>query len=590
MTGKAPAAVRTVGTDDAGVPPAHVRNVLPVRTSAGSLVEALEQAGRSGHTYINFLDHRNRENRLSFRDVLEGARRYANVITNRGLKKGSCVLILLPTGPEFVFSFFGTQLAGGVPVPAVPPAGLGNVPKHLESLGHIARDCRADLVVTCRSLRKALSPLASHGAPPHGTLCAEDVADEKPRRTGRPSCDADSVALIQYTSGSTSLPKGVVLTHGNVLGNVHGIGTALGMSDRDQGVSWLPLFHDMGLIGVLLTALYWRYTVHVMAPESFLLQPVRWLENIGRYGARLSPAPNFAYHLCVRRVRDEQLDGLDLSSWRTALNGAEPVDVSTVEAFRERFAGCGFGEKVMLPVYGMAENCLAAAFPERGSNLELRELDRQALEGRGAAVDALPGDGAPYRAVSVGYPLAGQSVAVSDGGGGFAREGEVGEVLVGGCSVMRGYHRGAEQTARVLRGGWLHTGDLGFISGRRLFVTGRAREVIIKMGRNHYPYDLERVASEIEGVRKGCVAAFSFPDPGTGTEQVVVVAESRAAGSPEAPGIEKSVRGEILARLGVRVDRVLVVPPRVVPKTTSGKVQRVRCRAAYLAGALGRHP
>jgi len=588
LTGRSAGLVSTVGRDGAGAAVAHVRNDLPARPSAGSLTEALEQAGRSDHTYINFLDHRNRENRLSFRDVLEGARRYANFITNRGLKKGTRVLLLLPTGAEFVFAFFGAQLAGGVPVPAVPPAGFGNVGKYLQTLGHIARDCRADFFVTGRALEKAVAPLASAGVRPRGVIFSEDVTDEKPRLSGTPSCDADAEALIQYTSGSTSLPKGVVLTHGNVLGNVYGIGAALNMGEGDQGISWLPLFHDMGLIGVLFTALHWRYTVHVMAPESFLLRPASWLENIGRYGAQLSPAPNFAYHLCARRIPDDQLAGLDLRSWRTALNGAEPVDVSTVDAFRDRFSGCGFGNEVMLPVYGMAENCLAATFPALGANLEIRHLDREALEARGRAEDARTRDGASCRAVSVGYPLAGQSVAVSDGKKGFAREGEVGEILVGGCSVMRGYHRNGEETARALEGGWLHTGDLGFISEKRLFVTGRSKEIIIRMGRNHYPYDLERTASEIRGVRKGCVAAFSCPDAGTGTEQVVVVAESRETGVRERDGIEKAIRGEILARLGVRVDRVLVVSPQAVPKTASGKIQRMSCRSAFLAGTLGR--
>lgn len=567
-------------------PLAHVANEVPCEPHSATLIEALEGAAARGGTCVDLLDGRNESHPLSYADVLAGAHRWAVWLRNRGVARGTKVVILLPTGEDFVFAFFGAQMAGGVPVPCAPPYTFGALEKYVGNLKHIVRDCEAELFVTNKRFLKAVGGVVGDRNRVREVVLASDVTDEAPRVPGFPSLDGADTGFLQYTSGTTGRPKGVVLSHGNLLANAHGIGLGLGMSESDVGMSWLPLFHDMGLIGVLLTCLYWRFPVHVMAPEHFVLHPHRWLENISRFRATLSPAPNFAYHLCLRRVTEEQEARLDLSSWRVALNGAEPIDHGTVEQFRARFSKVGFGPKVLLPVYGMAENSLAATFPDIEDPYRSRPLDREALEQHRRARKANGSGLLPYHAVSVGYPLAGQEVAILGDDGAILREDQIGEIVVRGPSTTSGYYQNEEETRRVLVDGWLHTGDLGFLSDRQLFVTGRKKDLIIQRGRNYYPYDIERVAAGVDGVRKGCLAAFASPNPETGTEDIVLVAETHQKDREGRDRIAREINGALLQALGVRADHVVLVPPKSVPKTSSGKVQRAACRERFLDDAL----
>lgn len=566
---------------------AHVINDQPSDLHSQTLIEALERAAAEDRLHLDLLDGRDQSHDLGYRDVLTGARRWAAWLANRGLKRGDKVIVLLPTGAEFVFAFYGVQMAGGVPVPCAPPYTFGGLEKYVANLGHVVRDCRATFFVTTARLKRAVGEVLGdrHSTVKHLVLDT-DVTDEPLRTAGLPSLDGEDTAFLQYTSGTTGRPKGVVLTHRNLLANAWGIGLGLGMTPADVGMSWLPLFHDMGLIGVLLTSLYWRFPVHVMAPETFVLHPHRWLTNITRFRVTLSPAPNFAYHLCLRRVTEEQQAKLDLSSWRIALNGAEPVDHETVQAFGRRFGAVGFGGKTLLPVYGMAENSLAATFPDIENPYVVRRLDRAAIEQERRVVRANGSPVLPYHAVSVGYPLGGQEVAIVDEAGRVLDENQVGEIVVRGPSTTRGYFENPEESARVLRSGWLHTGDLGFLSERQLFVTGRTKDLIIVRGRNHYPYDIERVAEQVDGVRKGCLAAFAVANSETGTEDIVLVAETRETDKTARDRIVKEINAELLASLGVRADHVVLAPPKSIPKTSSGKVQRSAARQRYLDDRL----
>ena len=580
-------------TDPRRTPLSHVVNDVPCEPRASSLIDALEQGAASGGLCLDLLDGRNRPHELTYADLLAGARRWAAHFAERGLTRGAPVVLLLPTSADFVFAFYGIQIAGGVPVPCAPPFTFGGLEKYVRNLKHVVRDCGAEMFVTNARFKKAIgSVLADADNRVRHLVLDSDVPEARvPDSLRFPPLQPTDVAFLQYTSGTTGRPKGVVLTHGNLLANVHGIGVGLGIGPDDVGMSWLPLFHDMGLIGVLFTCLYWQIPVHVMAPEHFILHPHRWLENITRFRVTLSPAPNFAYHLCMRRVTEEQFAQLDLSSWRIALNGAEPVDHETVARFQERFAAVGFGARVLFPVYGMAENSLAATFPDIENPYVVREIDREILEQQGRAVPARrrtdpAGGPAPFKAVSVGYPLSGQEIAVVDGRGAVVPENRVGEILVRGPSVTLGYHHNAEETDRAIRDGWLHTGDLGFVSERRLFVTGRKKELIIRMGRNYYPYDIERTAAEVDGVRKGCLAAFASPNAETGSEDIVLVAETRETDEAARERMKKEINAALLASLGVRADRIVLAPPRTIPKTTSGKIQRSACRQRYVSQRL----
>jgi acyl-CoA synthetase (AMP-forming)/AMP-acid ligase II len=342
-------------------------------------------------------------------------------------------------------------------------------------------------------------------------------------------------------------------------------------------MSWLPLFHDMGLVGVLLTSICHPYPVHVMSPESFVMRPSRWLDLVSRVRATLSAAPNFAYEMCAARATEAELDDVRLDSWRVALNGAEPVHASTVRRFVDRFTPLGLGSDVVMPVYGMAEATLAVSFPGLDRKLTTLAIDRGALE-RDQRARPLAGG---HPAVSVGVPVAGTAVRVRSEEGGDAPVGGVGEILVQGPSLMDGYFRNEEASLAAISNGWLRTGDLGFLHDGRLFVTGRAKELIIKGGRNLHPYDVERVASEVEGVRLGSVAAFGRPNAESGTDDLVVVIESTGADADRRARLASAVRGELLAVLGVKPDEVRVCPVGTVPRTTSGKVRRGECARLF---------
>jgi len=349
-------------------------------------------------------------------------------------------------------------------------------------------------------------------------------------------------------------------------------------------VSWLPLYHDMGLIGTLLFPIYWRFPLVLMSPLAFLQRPSRWLWAVHRHRATMSAAPNFAYGLCVKRVRPAEREGLDLSSWRFTLNGAEPVNLRTVTEFTRAFAPHGFRAETMLPVYGLAESCVAVTCPTPGQPVRHETVDRARL------VDghAVPASGKGSMAlVGVGGPIPAHEVKIVDEHGATLPEREVGHIVVAGPSLMAGYVNDADATAAVLRNGWLWTGDLGYFAGGHLFVTGRAKDLIIVRGRNHYAEDLERAAERIEGVRAGGVVAFAVYDEEKASDLVVLVCETRVGGD-EARALVTAVRERVSEHCAVGVDEVVLAPPGAIPRTSSGKRQRSACRELYLAGTLGK--
>ncbi|HEY3352654.1 MAG TPA: AMP-binding protein, partial [Polyangia bacterium] len=310
---------------------------------------------------------------------------------------------------------------------------------------------------------------------------------------------------------------------------------------QDVALTWAPLVHDMGLIGGLLTSLYWRCPLHVMPPQTFLMHPDRWLKNISRFRVTLASAPNAAYQLCVKRVQDRHLEGVDLSCWRVALNGAETVHPSTVEAFCARFAAAGFSRRAVVPSYGIAENTLATACPTLDEPYRTR-----------------PHGGVPV--VSVGGPLAGQELAILDGAGAVVGEDQVGEIAVRGPCVMSGYHGDERATRRAIDArGWLHTGDLGLVAGGELYITGRKKDMVIKMGRNYYPSDVEGALAAFPGL--GATLAFAAPNLADGTDDLILLAESAPQGAEAEVKLGKAINAELLGRLGIRADTISLVAP-----------------------------
>ena len=368
-------------------------------------------------------------------------------------------------------------------------------------LGHLLRS-------NVESLRHVVIPESLTGA-------SEDAPPSLPRPR------ADDLALVQYTSGSTGQPKGVALTHRNLLANIRVMGQAAAASGSDTFVSWLPLYHDMGLIGAWLGCMYFGVPLVVMSPQSFLIRPSRWLWAIHANRATMSAGPNFAYELCLAKVRDDEIEGLDLSSWRLAYNGAEPVSPATIERFGDRFAPYGFRREAMTPVYGLAESSVGLAFPPLGRGPLIDRIRRDAFVRSGRAEPAKPGE-PDLRFVACGQPLPGHEIRVVDAAGNELGDRREGRIEFRGPSATAGYFNNAPATRSLFHDDWLDTGDLGYLADADLYVTGRVKDVIIRAGRNLHPAELEEAVGNLKGVRKGCVAVFASPDPSGGAERLVV--------------------------------------------------------------------
>ncbi len=544
----------------------------PALSPHESLVAALETGARDNAPFLT-LHLGGEPTVLDARAALEGARLRARLLQSRGVKRGDRVVLLMPTSCAFVETFLGANLIGAVPVPLASPMTFGGVGRYLRKLATIVETSGARLIMTSPRIREAIAEDELLKAQLDCVLCEDDTADGNGRELRLASVGGSDTAFLQFTSGTTGRPKGAIISHRALVSNTYAISKGIGIGPDDVVVSWLPLFHDMGLIGVLLTAICHVVPVHILRPESFLMKPGRWIELLGKQGGTLAAAPNFAYDLCVTRVRPMQ--GIDLAGWRAALNGSEAVHPATVKRFASHFSDNGFRPEAMMPVYGMAENTLAITFPHLDSKYETISVDRAALEQRGRAVRSQSADA--HVAVSVGYPVAGASVRITESPGHVVSEGVVGEVETTGPSLMDGYFRNEQATSEALVDGWLRTGDLGFMEAGRLFIVGRAKEVIIKGGRNIYPYDVEQVASEVSGVVQGAVAAFSRPNSSTGTDDLVVMAETREKDPERRELMAKEIRGELLAVLGVKADEVRMGPVGCLPRTTSGKIRRSEC-------------
>jgi acyl-CoA synthetase (AMP-forming)/AMP-acid ligase II len=528
------------------------------------------------------------------------ARAIAATLQDRA-RPGSRALLVYPPGIDFITGFLGCLYAGVLPVPTYAPH-PAQLRRSLERFLPIVRDARPEVFLTTSAFTIGLRALAA--ATPRlwrsriVNTTTLDVGTLAPRWAER-ELDPDGVAFIQYTSGSTSSPKGVMVTHANLVHNLQAIRELAADIPDPRGVSWLPPYHDMGLIGGILEPLYVGFPGHLLSPLAFLQRPLLWLETISHVKATVSPLPNFALELCLRKVSDEQARALDLSSWRVAINGAEPVRPESLDRFTARFAPAGFRPEVHRPVYGLAEATLmvsreTARVPPR--TLALRRVAVE--EGR---VEPAAGDADAVTFVSCGRSITGQTIAIVDPET-LRRcpEGAIGEIWIQGPSVARGYWDKPDETrevfgARLCDGGegpFLRTGDLGFLDGDELIVTGRRKDIIIIAGRNHYPQDLEDAALRGHpALRPGGCVAFGVED-GAGGERIVLVAECdprRAAppsGRLDLREVVERVRAEVRARVGVDAGEVVLVRPRTLSKTSSGKIRRLATRAAFLQGTL----
>jgi len=578
------------------LPPELPPGAVPDRAS--SLVDALFFHAAANparpHLYLRAEQKSEQEQIITYGRLARGASEVARELRRRGVGAGDRVAIMLPTGEDFFYCFLGVQLAQAIPVPMYPPYRADRIEEFAARQTHILRDAEAGLLITferverlARLLRPAVPSLA--GVVTARQLRRESSSGPAVSPAGVPLeilPESGSPALIQYTSGSTGNPKGVLLTHANLMANIRALGAALGVAPGDCGVSWLPLYHDMGLIGCWLLSLYYGMPLTVLSPMEFLSRPEGWLWAIHRRRATLSVAPNFAYDLCARRVRDEALEGLDLSCVRLLMNGSESVRAETIARFTERFAPYGLRPEVMLPVYGLAESTVALCVPPLNRRPRFDLIDREALERRRLALP-VPDSSRAIAFASVGTPIPGHEIRIVDDQGNALPERVEGHIHFRGPSSMPGYFRRPDATAAIAFGEWLDSGDLGYWADGELFVTGRAKDLILKGGRNLCPQEIEALAAEVPGVRKGCIAAFGVYNPGQGTEKLVVAAETRERGHPAR---ERQLRAEINRRLSLRLgmpaDDVVLLSPGMLPKTSSGKLRRDAARQAYQQGTL----
>lgn len=567
---------------------------LPLRVAAdlgsfGTISEALWRRAETSpdrpHVYLREDD--GRELIVTYADLLGLSRRVGGGLRVRGVGRGDTVGLMLPTGLDFLAAFQGILAAGAVPVPIYPPARLDRLQEYLERQAGILADASVKGLITipravpiAKLLRTRVPTLDL--VVTTGELATSGEPLERFLAEGR------DPAFIQYTSGSTGAPKGVLLTHDNLLANIKGVGIALQIRPDDVGVSWLPLYHDMGLIGSWLFCMCRGIPIDIQSPLSFLARPERWLWAIHHRRGTLSAAPNFAYELCVRKIRDEDIQGLDLGSWRCALNGAEPVSPATLDRFASRFARYGFRREALMPVYGLAENAVGLSLPPPGRGPRIDRVARRPFEDEGRAEPAAADDTQALLFASEGVPMAEHEVRIVDDDGIDVPERRLGRLIFRGPSMMSGYYRQPEATAAItLSGGWLDSGDLAYIAGGEIHIAGRRKDLIIKGGRNVVPHEVEDASGGVEGVRPGCVVAFGVTSDKLGTESLIVVAEIR--GTVENPDvIEAAVRARVDALVGMPPDVVVLVEPGTVPKTSSGKIRRAATKEMYLAGTLGR--
>jgi fatty-acyl-CoA synthase len=549
-------------------------------SNSASLLPRLEAAAETHHS-ITFVGSAGADGReaVEWGRLHEDARGMAAALQARGVGPGSHVALLGATTRPFVTAIQATWLAGATVVVLPLPMRLASIEDFVAQTRRLIFHAAAQIVVIDAQLSEFLDP--QPGDPPIVPL---DELRGAPRGYERPDDDPDALAILQFTSGATADPKGVMVPHRCMTANLDAAIEAAGFDrDVDRAVSWLPLYHDMGLIGLLGAPMLHGFDLVLASPQDFLAAPARWMEWIAEFGGTATAGPNFAYALAARALR--RLDRLDLSRWRLAVNGAEPIDPNAVESFLAAGARHGLAPGAAFCVFGMAEATLAVSFPKPGAGMQVDTIDQRVLETDryAAPVDSDGTDGNVRRLPRLGRPLRGFSMRVCDPSTGQAmQDREVGEVELRGSSITPGYYGNTQATAEARRGDWFRTGDLGYVVDGELVVCGRIKDVIIVGGRNVFPEDVERAAETVEGVRAGNVIAFGT-EGRRGREAVVVVAETK---QDDAAQIRAAVAARVTDAVGVPPEDVVLVRPGTLPKTSSGKPQRSLCRRRYLGDEL----
>ncbi len=583
-------------------PPAATRNQQEslgkkgqtgIAHSARTLVEMLHMQADAfpNQTHLLYYQQTDVSVALSYGELRDRAAETAGNLQSLEIHPGAHIALMLPTGLDYFYCFFGILLAGAVPVPLYPPARPSQIEDHLRRHCHILNNCQAELLITISEVITPARFLKAQVSSLRRVMTVSELRDaDQAASIPLPFIRPEETAFLQYTSGSTGIPKGVILTHANLLTNIRTMGRVIQAGPEDVFVSWLPLYHDMGLIGAWLGSLYHGCRVVILSPLSFLVHPENWLWAIHRHRGTLSASPNFGYELCLNRIDEHRINNLDLSSWRMAFNGAEPVSPHTIDRFCKRFKSYGFKAEAMSPVYGLAESSVGLAFPPPDRGPIIDTVQRHAFMHEGKALPVLPDDNHALSFVSCGRVLPGHQLRIVDARDHELPDRRVGRLQFTGPSSTSGYYRNSDKTRELFHGTWLDSGDLAYMADQELYLTSRVKDIIIRGGRNISPYELEEAIGEIEGIRKGCVAVFGVVDSVTATERLVIIAESRQKESEILERLRRRIVHRSVDILGLPPDEVLLGAPGSVLKTSSGKIRRSACKELYEQGKIGRPP
>jgi fatty-acyl-CoA synthase len=550
----------------------------------GTIGEALDYAAK-GTRGLNFHDARGSLTRAyPYSELREDALLAARRLVTLGIKPGDRVALVAETGAEFATAFFGAVYAGAWPVPLPLPTSFGGREAYVDQLGIQLNSCDPALLLYPPELADFCAAAAQHaGAASRGWDTLDAV---EPAIGDLPTAKPDDIAYLQYSSGSTRFPHGVAVTHRALLDNLRAHGIGLEVVETDRCISWLPWYHDMGLVGCFLSPIALQMSVDYLKTEDFARRPLAWLDMITRNpGTSLSYSPTFGYDICSRRMSSQTRaeDRFDLSRWRIAGNGADMIRPDVMQAFVDGFDAAGFHASAFCPSYGLAEATLAVSLMPPGEGIRLELVEENELSG------CAPDDGdrpRRYRAVvNCGKPVTGMEIEVRGPNGDVLPDRGIGKVYVRGASVMHSYFRDEEATNACLsEDGWLDTGDMGYMSKGYIFIVGRAKDMIIINGRNHWPQDIEWAVEQLPGFKSGDIAAFAITGP-SGEETPAVLVHCRVSDNEERGRLRDEIRERVRAITGI-TPVVELVPPRTLPRTSSGKLSRTKARNLYLSGEI----
>ncbi|KHS44625.1 acyl-CoA synthetase [Hafnia paralvei] len=541
-----------------------------------TLVEALDYAAQ-GSAGMNFYDRRNQlEAVLEYRDLQSKAIAGARRLLSLNLNKGDRVAIIAETSVGFVEAFFSCQYAGLVAVPLAIPMGVGQRDSYTAKLQGLLASCKPAAIISSNEWLSLIN-VVNIDSPTIHILSNEDVnaLPEMDIELQLPS--PDDIAYLQYTSGSTRFPRGVIITHREVMANLRAIShDGIKLRDGDRCISWLPFYHDMGLVGFLLTPMATQLSVDYLSTQDFAMRPMQWLKLISKNRCTVSVAPPFGYNLCLRRVNDKDLAELDLSCWRVAGVGAEPISAEQLNQFGECFSKAHFDSKAFMPCYGLAENALAVSFGEEAIGTQINEVDRDILENQGRAVAPTKGTRAVSTFVNCGKALPGHLIEIRNEVGMPLPEQEIGHIYISGPSLMSGYFQDLASQRDIKSTGWMDTGDLGYLLNGYLYVTGRIKDLIIIRGRNIWPQDIEYIAEQEPEIHSGDAIAFV-----TSQEQIILQIQCRVGSEQRRAQIVHSLTARIQSEFGVSAD-IELLPPHSIPRTSLGKPARAEAKKRYL--------